>query len=320
MPWRFVILIALTLSAAAAPPTTQRVTNKLPHIQVDVKNRVVRVECESCNAHQDVGLEFFCVVANTNEYESVLRTEAKPSDVHLALLMIGLVPGQPVKYSEETKKWTPPTGPALSITCEWTDKDNKPHTVPAWRLMRDNKTKKESAPITWVFTGSKVMEDGKYGADPTGYVVSVLNSELAVIDVSTLAATALETRELDRNEDLLPEAGRKIWMVIEPAARAEVGETIVAIDKAGKVTVDGIPVAVERVADVLTNRRVASPVKLQVAENAPPQTVSAVRKAIDSANPTKSKQQLIESLRQQKQHFLDEADRIQKMIDALEKE
>ena len=54
-------LLCLAFHAAAAPPATQPVgvTDKLPHIQVDVKDKAVRVECESCNAHQDVGLEFF---------------------------------------------------------------------------------------------------------------------------------------------------------------------------------------------------------------------------------------------------------------------
>src|SRR6185312_13715741 len=142
-------VLCLAFPALAAPPASQPagVTDKLPHIQVDVKHQSVRVECESCNAHQDVGLEFFCVTAGGNEYESVLRTEAKPSNIHLALLMIGLQPGEPVKYSEATKKWIPPHGPPLRITCEFVDKDGKSQRVPAARLMKNHKTGKEPAPF-----------------------------------------------------------------------------------------------------------------------------------------------------------------------------
>ena len=105
--------------AADPPPATQPADGKLPHIQVDVKNKQVRVECESCSENMDVGLEFFCVSTGTNEYESVLHSKAKASQIHLALLMIGLEPGEPVKYSEAAKKWMPPHGPPLQITCEW---------------------------------------------------------------------------------------------------------------------------------------------------------------------------------------------------------
>ena len=52
-------------------------------------------------------LEFFAVINGTSEHESVLRSPAKPSHVHLGLVMIGLEPGSPVKYSEAAKKWVP---------------------------------------------------------------------------------------------------------------------------------------------------------------------------------------------------------------------
>src|SRR5438309_645393 len=109
-----VLLPAFSCMAAdppVAPPASQPVDGKLPHIQVDVKAKQVRVECESCNENMDVGLEFFCVATGTNEYESVLRSKAKASQIHLGLLMIGQQPGEPVKYSEATRKWIAPHGP-----------------------------------------------------------------------------------------------------------------------------------------------------------------------------------------------------------------
>src|SRR5207253_7548468 len=144
---------------------------KLPHIQVDLKAKQVRVECEPCSENMDVGLEFFCVATGTNEYESVLRSKAKPSHVHLALLMVGLEPGEPVKYSEAAKKWIPPHGPPLNISCEFL-KDGKTVKIPAYRMMRDLHTKKTMPPMTWIFAGSRQMPDGTYAADATGPIVS----------------------------------------------------------------------------------------------------------------------------------------------------
>src|SRR5256885_15726184 len=97
-------------AAAATGPATKAADGELPHVQVDVKKKQVRIEGESCNAHQDVGLEFFCVATGTNEYESVLASRVKASHLHVALLMIGLEPGEPVKWSDSAKKWLPPRG------------------------------------------------------------------------------------------------------------------------------------------------------------------------------------------------------------------
>jgi hypothetical protein len=190
---------------------------KLPFVKVDVAKKQVRVECEVIGCPNP--LEFFCVVAGTSEHESVLRTRSRPSHVHLGLLMLGLEPGEPVHYLEDQKKWVPPSGPPLHITCEWTDKDGKTISVPAYRMMRDVKSKKEMPELTWIFTGSRVLPDGAYGADVTGYTTSVVNFELAMIDVPEIASSANETLEWVGNPDLVPAAGTKVTMIIEPAAK-----------------------------------------------------------------------------------------------------
>ncbi|HTL30932.1 MAG TPA: YdjY domain-containing protein, partial [Tepidisphaeraceae bacterium] len=206
-----VLLLFVTLATAAPPPASQPV-GKLPYIEVDAKKKQVRVECEAL--HVVAPLEFFCCVTGTNEHESVLRSKVKPSHLHLAMLMIGLEPGKPVSYSEATKKWTPPHGPPVNITCEY-EKNGKTMRVPAYKLMRDIKTKKEMSPLTWIFVGSRTMEDGVYAADATGYLVSIVNFDLTVIDVPQLASSANETLEWESNPDLMPDKLAKVTMVIE---------------------------------------------------------------------------------------------------------
>jgi hypothetical protein len=386
---RLAVLLSLTLfsslacAESPAPVAQPPADGKLPHVQVDVKNKQVRVECDSCNVNQDVGLEFFCVSEGTNEYESVISSRAKASHIHLALLMIGLEPGEPVKWSESTKKWTPPHGPPLQITCEW-KKGDETMRVPAYRLMVNRKTKKEAPPFTWVFTGSKVMEDGKYAADAVGYLVSVLNNELTVIDIPDVAGRDLESREWDRNATLLPPVGTKIWMILEPtgkkdgeipakidspekteAPKEDAGTTIVAIDAAGKVTVDGMRVTVERLGEALGSRRIAAKVRLLAASVAPADAVKQVRDALQAAKITidesataptgdgisdvtideqkikkmkaiwerkvaphnaalkeaaQAHYEVIETLRREQQRLIDEADRIQRTIDELQKQ
>jgi hypothetical protein len=206
-------LMVVLAGYAHAAPATQPV-GKLPHIDVDVPHKQVRVECESVKA--DYPLEFLAVVTNTNEYEALVRSDAKPSNLHLALLMIGLKPGEPLHFIEETKTWAPPTGPAVQIWFEY-DKDNQHEKVPAWRWMRDIKTKKEPTEFAWVFTGSRTFGDGTYAADTTGYLVGVINNELSILDVPALKSRALEARDWERNPDVMPATGTKVTMILSPA-------------------------------------------------------------------------------------------------------
>ena len=209
----FCLVVAFTFSAARVQtPATQ--PGKLPHIQVDLAKKQVRVDCEALNV--DIPLEFFCVTAGGNEHESVLRTSARPSHIHLALVMLGLQPGEPVKYSEAAQKWFPPHGPPLHLSVEF-QKDGQTVTCPANQLVRSVKTKRPMPPTTWIFAGSRVLEDGTYGADPTGYVVSICNFDLCLIDVPTLVSSANETLEWERNPDVVPPTGTPVTMIIEPA-------------------------------------------------------------------------------------------------------
>ncbi len=200
----------------ARQPTTAPAggVGRFPHIEVDVKSKQVRVECEALRV--EAPLEFFCCSKGTNEHESVLRSQVKPSHLHAALLMIGLEPGQPVHFSDAGKKWLPPHGPPLLISVEF-EKDGQRVRLPASKLMRDIKTKEPMPPLTWIFAGSRVMDDGNYAADVTGYLVSIVNFDLTVIDVPALVSNANESLEWETNLDLMPHAGATVTMIIEPA-------------------------------------------------------------------------------------------------------
>jgi hypothetical protein len=50
----------------------------------------------------------------------------------------------------------------------------------------------------------------------TGYVVSIVNFDLTMIDVPELASSSNETLEWEARLDLLPPLGSKVTMVIEP--------------------------------------------------------------------------------------------------------
>lgn len=228
MRLRLIVLVAVCLfshggfaqqaSLPASRPTILPIDGKLPHLQVDMKNKRIRMECEALNV--TMPLEFFCVSSNGPEHETVLRSSAKPHHLHLAMLMLGLEPGMPAGYSPADRRSIPPRGPALEISCEF-EKDGKTIVAPAYRMMRGIETKKEMPPNTWVFVGSRMLEDGVYAADATGYLVSIVNFDMTVIDLPKLASSDNETLEWEYNSDLVPPAGTKVTMIIEPAKAPE---------------------------------------------------------------------------------------------------
>lgn len=337
-----IALAAMTASAqdAAAPPDAPgkakngAAGGKLPFVTFDVKTRQVRVEAETLEV--DTPLEFFAVRFNGPEHEAILRSKVKASDLHTALLALGLQPGAPVTYSEATRKWIPPHGPPLQIHVEY-EKDGKTLVAPANRWMRSVKTKKPMPSTTWIFAGSRVMNDGNYAADSTGYLVSVVNFDMTVIDIPELASKDNELLEWERNPDAVPPAGTKVTMIIEPAGPGKEGDRPASGPAEGEAA-SGLAGANDVPVGAL-DARAAQPagddagdadddsgisdVKLDEAlvERATKkwETVvgprgEALRKA------AQAHYDVINALRREQQRLIDEADRVQRAIDRLERQ
>jgi hypothetical protein len=302
---------------ADAPPAVQPKVGKLPHIEFNGRTKQVRVECEmlGCNAP----LEFFCCVKGTNDYEAMIRSEVRPSALHFALLAVGLVPGEPVHFSEAAQKWLPPHGPPLQITMEY-QKDGKTVADPAWRWMRDVHTKKAAPPFTWVFCGSRTLPDGKYAADMTGYLVSVVNFDLTVVDVPELASSSNETLEWERNPDVTPKVGTPLWMIIEPVGNQHAGDQPATQPADAPQTEATAPTGLSG-ADAVT---ASTDAQIAAAQDAVKklqqqweQRLGPHRAALRDAAETHYK--VIQELRTQQQKLIDAADRVQRTIDELEK-
>lgn len=308
-------------SASTTVPASATSPGKLPHVRVDVKARQVRVDAEALAV--DAPLEFFCVTNGTSEHESVIRTPARPSHVHLALVMIGLEPGSPVQYSEAAKTWLPPHGPPLQITMEY-EQDGKPVSMPAYRWMRDIKSKKPMPPLTWIFSGSRVMSDGNYAADVTGYVVSVVNFDLTLIDIPELASSANESLQWERNPDVMPPAGTKVTMLIEPAGANDLAKPgaagttspATAPNAAPKASpTESTPTAAPNpgaMSDVAADDAMIARLRARWDDAVTPHG-AALRQA------AQTHYDVINQLRREQLRIINEADKVQRLIDELEK-
>lgn len=207
-------LVATQVLAQTMRPATTQATDKLPLVHVDVAAREVSVECEAVIAEDP--LEFLCVTPGIAEHETVLRTQARPSHIHLGLIMIGLTPGEPMRYVREQNRLLPPRGPVLRISARF-ERDGKAITVLATDLMRNRKTHKPMPARNWVFAGSRMLKNGDYGADTTAQVISIVNFDYSMVDVPEIVSSSDPTLEYEVNPETVPPKGAKVMLILRPA-------------------------------------------------------------------------------------------------------
>ncbi|HQY89346.1 MAG TPA: YdjY domain-containing protein, partial [Tepidisphaeraceae bacterium] len=193
------IVIGSEIDPSTQAPAEKKVV-EFPNVRVDLEQKNIRVDCEILAV--DMALEFYLVAKGGPDHESVLRTAAKPSSIHAGLIMLGIEPGSPARYSETTRQSIAPFGPPLRLKVEWEGEDGKLHSMPAESLIRSIKEKKPMPQGVFIFTGSKQRDDGAYMADLAGYVVSIVNFDLTPIDVPRVASSANETLEWEYNTDV----------------------------------------------------------------------------------------------------------------------
>lgn len=165
------------LGAEPAPPEQPKLEapaipamrEVFPGVRVDLANRVVEFDgMVPVNAHTKADLKVFLETTvcgyDSKEHESLVVTKARPSQVHAAMLMLGLKPGKPGAWKLEEKKWVgiPPTGDEVEVRFVVIGADGAAREEdPAdWIVnIKDGKPLKSIAPdAKWVFAGSKLAE------------------------------------------------------------------------------------------------------------------------------------------------------------------
>lgn len=289
---------ATRLAASPDASTGTRVV-ELPGIVADLDARELRLEAEML--HVDMPLEYVCVVTGTADHEALVRTRVRPSDVHAAALMIGLEPGQPLRWSEQGKTFLPPTGAPVRLELSWESADG-PKRMPVERLMTHVESGEPMPARVWVFAGSRLAPDGTYIADLTGQVVSLVNFENALFDVPTRAS--------DRNELL----EWKTNTVIAPPAGAAVTLHLVAVGEAAFLLATTAP------SPTLSDTPTTQPnldARIEALREEWEREVGAGSVTVRQA--AQRHYETVQSLRVEQDRLLDEVERLQRVIDELER-
>ncbi len=162
----------------------------LPGLVARRKEKRVEIMAESTGLGDGTVIEFLLIDQGSGKgYEALLWSFAKPSDVHKALMFIGMAPGEPFNPAK-LRFWSKGERVLLSVAAE----DNGREDVPPKRLesLVLDKTREETLPAAgFVFAGS-FMADNRgekpgrvYAADvfEPRSVASLYNDPTAVLDV-----------------------------------------------------------------------------------------------------------------------------------------
>jgi len=143
-------------------------------------------------------LEEYVCTAGTREHESLFVFDGKASEVHAALLLAGLEPGEPGRWREATTQdggfrveSVPPTGPAVAVTVHLPDGRTLPldyfvRAAPVAEPVPDVRP-----PSAFVFAGSRFVANRRtgterYAADGSGSLVGLVtfgDETIAPVDV-----------------------------------------------------------------------------------------------------------------------------------------
>ena len=229
-------------TAATAPASADAKSLRIGEVRVNLAERQVSLDAEVCL--REGVLEFLLVSWQTKTHESVLHTKAKPSHLHAALLMLGLTPGKPARWSgdDEAARFLPPAGAELAIELTWKDTRGRDRRSPAGTWLRGAEGREITSPDRWVFVGSQILPDGGYWAELDGEVISVTNFASAVIDVPFRSSNANDLRELYANTGSIPPLGTKVtvtFTALPGAEKAAHARAMLEIDRFGQVRVGG---------------------------------------------------------------------------------
>ncbi|UFS69557.1 YdjY domain-containing protein [Geomonas sp. RF6] len=178
---------------------------RLGAVEIDKRGGTLTFPAE---VNMDKGLlEYLLVHSKGKTHESLLRTKVEPYTLQLACLLLGLEgTSAPLAAQGAPER---PTGEEVEIFLSSEERKSQPSEE--WMINLVNGAKKPVPPMTWIFTGSMVV-NGRFAAEADGSMVAVYHDPVAIID------NASKGGETDKmwyvKEGAVPPPGTPVTVVI----------------------------------------------------------------------------------------------------------
>jgi hypothetical protein len=203
--------------SAPASPVIQKIgpgVLQIGNIVVNKPEGFVRVP-GAVNMREGL-VEYLACGTRGKLHESVLMLDVDPYALQIALLLLGLEPGN--KPIERQGASTTPAGDPIEIWVTWQDAQQKTVKHRAEDLLLDKKTDKPMPHTRWVFTGSTIL-DGKFMAGVEQSIAATYHDPFAILD-HTLPTGADDTIYF-ANPAILPPKGTEVAFTIRPAEKTK---------------------------------------------------------------------------------------------------
>ncbi|MAX25218.1 MAG: hypothetical protein CMJ19_12010 [Phycisphaeraceae bacterium] len=194
---------------------------KLPGVVVNHDQQFVDVTAKVVLRDGD-WLELLLCTPGTREHESILTTTAKPSHIHLALVMLGLEPGQPMtgKKVGDKLEVTPASGPLVAVSVYYKLED-KTIMVPANQWVYDKNTRQDLPDNQWLFAGSsfiKTNEQTLYRANVNGSVITLVHFGDDLLARKTNLTSRNDNARWQARTEKIPPVGTPVTLRLKPVA------------------------------------------------------------------------------------------------------
>lgn len=209
---------------------------KMPGIKLNLKKRCVDVNATVC-LHEGL-LELVVCTKDSKEHESILVMNARPMQVHTALLLLGARPGTPAMHEAldgERTQWipVPPAGDPIEVSLVFTDSKGKlgEHLInkfisPAQMNGFDEfaiEKKPKAFPSRFLFAGSHLLESKegpkKYACEYSGNVISVSTFGDELLCLPGIYGHQNGGLAWQVNPEGLPEIGTNVILRLRPVRK-----------------------------------------------------------------------------------------------------
>jgi len=136
-------------------------------VTLDASNHTARFPASVCLREETV--EYAIVHKTGKTHESIFRTEARPQDIHLALLLLGAKPVMTNSFGADGQ--APPMGSAVTVSASWDHLGVHPQ-YPIEDLVIDRETTNSLTHGGWIYNGSNFSE-GAFTAGRDGSILSL---------------------------------------------------------------------------------------------------------------------------------------------------
>lgn len=219
-------LVAISTACAQAPADTQPATRPADAgtwrgITVDREARTIDLDARVV-LREGEWLELIACTPGTREHEALVIVAAKPSNIHLALLSLGLEPGKPLhsRMEGEERVIVPPTGPAVEAFFVL-DREGEKVEVPVNEWVVDQKNGTPLPSNRFLFTGSAfVPYEGKevYMADLEGSVLTIVNFGDDLLSRDTTQTNQTDDGQWGAKTDAIPPLGTRVLLRLRAVA------------------------------------------------------------------------------------------------------